>query len=150
MTRSMLVVGLAIGAVIVLPRWIAFETQGPNYAPPAGALNLDVTQDTIHQTICVRGWTAIIRPPVEWTTNVKRILLRKRHLPGTPATYELDHYIPLELGGAPRDLRNLWLQPWPQARLKDDAENDYNRAVCEERMTLGDAQRMIRDPRNWR
>jgi hypothetical protein len=39
--------------------------------------------------------------------------------------YELDHLIPLELGGDPLDPQNLWLQPWRgecNAKQKDRLE----------------------------
>src|SRR5581483_3255450 len=36
-----------------------------------GVLDPDVTQATIHSTICVRGWTSTIRPPVEYTNELK-------------------------------------------------------------------------------
>src|SRR2546421_8893359 len=36
-----------------------------------GATNPAVTQDTIASTICVKGWTATVRPPVSVTTQIK-------------------------------------------------------------------------------
>jgi PBP1b-binding outer membrane lipoprotein LpoB len=36
----------------------------PNPDITPGATNPDVTQGTIHQTICVKNWTATVRPPV--------------------------------------------------------------------------------------
>src|SRR5262245_17697248 len=42
--------------------------------------------------------------------------------------YELDHKIPLCLGG-PDSLENLQLQPWPEALAKDEDEIDLCRAV---------------------
>ena len=57
--------------------------------------------------------------------------------------FELDHFIPLELGGHPTDKQNLWPQPWEGscgAHAKDAMENDLHRKVCAKRMTLSDAQ----------
>ena len=36
-----------------------------------GSLNPDVTQATIGSTICVRGWTATVRPPSSYTSPLK-------------------------------------------------------------------------------
>jgi len=56
---------------------------------------------------------------------------------------EFDHLVPRELGGAD-DARNLWPQPWPQARKKDRLENLLHRKVCAGELGLREAQRMIR------
>ena len=65
------------------------------------------------------------------------------------AEYEVDHLIPLELGGA-NDARNLWPQSYSQklgARQKDRAENWLRREVCAGRVPLEQAQRRM--ARNW-
>jgi len=74
------------------------------------ALNPDVHQDTIANTICVPGYTKTVRPATSYTNGVKRKLLREAgidesHMP----EYELDHIVPLGLGGHPRSLDNLML-----------------------------------------
>jgi hypothetical protein len=59
--------------------------------------------------------------------------------------YELDHLIPLELGGA-STVANLWPEPWADPRgahRNDDLENALNRQVCSGSMTLSDAQHPI-------
>jgi hypothetical protein len=122
----------------------------PNFVPPPGALNPSVTQANIASTICRHGWTASIRPPVSYTSAMKRRQIAERHLPGSSSDYQEDHFIPLELGGHPASPANLWPQPWPEARLKDEVEYGLNRAVCAGRMALREAQQLIRDPRNWR
>jgi hypothetical protein len=46
---------------------------------PSGATSPAVTQDNIHSTICVVGWTKTVRPP-EWQTyEIKRRLLPYGH-----------------------------------------------------------------------
>jgi hypothetical protein len=68
--------------------------------------NLELTQANIHQTICVSGWTATIRPPASYTNTVKKQQLQAvRFTDKNPAHYEEDHFISLELGGNPRDER---------------------------------------------
>ncbi len=64
-------------------------------------------------------------------------------LPRPPKDYELDHLLPIGLGGHPRSLKNLWLQPWPEAATKDRDELRLHREVCAERMTLKEAQQEI-------
>jgi hypothetical protein len=157
MTRTSvsLLAALTVAGVIALSiwlsRWLATTTtQIPNYAPPPGAINPQVTQANIAETICVRGWTHTVRPTREYTSALKRQQMAERHLPGRPSDYKLDHFIPMDLGGAPRDLRNLWPEPRPQARLKDREEYALNRAVCSGWMTLGVAQQKIKDPQGWR
>lgn len=61
--------------------------------------------------------------------------------------YEVDHLIPRELGGAD-DVRNLWPQPWPEARQKDRLENKLHVLVCAGQLSLQDAQDAIRT--DWR
>jgi hypothetical protein len=63
-----------------------------------GVLNPDVTQDTIHRTICVPGYTKTIRPPVSYTDAIKRRLMQEQHLAGRAQDYELDHLVPIEGG----------------------------------------------------
>ena len=114
-----------------------------------GVINPDVTQATINKTICVHGWTATIRPPVSYTSALKRKLLGPRYSLETVKKYELDHCLPLEEGGAPRDPRNLWLQPWNGrcgAHAKDEVENGLKQQVCSGKMTLARARAYVQ---NW-
>ncbi len=131
---------------LALPGW----TASPDYSPPPGSLNPDVTQANIATTICVRGWTRTVRPPLAYTSALKRRQMAERHLAGPPSDYQEDHLIPLELGGHPTDPRNLWPQPIHEATVKDRLELALNRAVCAGRVTLGAAQQKIKDPRGWR
>lgn len=69
--------------------------------------------------------------------------------PQGPGMYEVDHLIPLELGGS-NDLTNLWLEaaePRPGFHEKDQVENYLHAQVCKGAMTLEDAQTQIRT--NW-
>ena len=80
--------------------------------PPS--LNHDVTPETIASTICVSGYTAMVRPASVYTNGVKlKLLQASGQDASTASTYELDHIVPLALGGHPRALDNLQLQPWP-------------------------------------
>jgi hypothetical protein len=65
---------------------------------------------------------------------------------GPLSRYEYDHVVPLELGGATNDRRNLWPEPGGSPNRKDAVERELNRQV-EGRMTLAHAQRAIAS--NW-
>lgn len=65
------------------------------------------------------------------------------------SSYELDHLVPLELGGA-SSVANLWPEPWAGRRgahRKDGLENDLNRDVCSGSLSLGSAQMAMAT--NW-
>src|SRR2546428_1074430 len=92
---------------------------GPSYLYPdpattPGVVNPDITQANIHETICNPQWsTKSIRPPVSYTGNLKKQqLAAPRYKDKTPSHYEEDHLISLELGGNPKDPKNLWPEPW--------------------------------------
>lgn len=114
---------------------------------PTEALNPDVRQETIQQTICVPGYAASVRPSTNYTSGVKAKLLRDQGLPPTAAPdYELDHRIPLALGGHPRSLKNLELQAWEGAdgaKRKDRLERKLQQLVCAGQVLLNDARRDI-------
>jgi hypothetical protein len=70
---------------------------------------------------------------------------------GPASAYELDHLIPLELGGAPRSPMNLWPEPWngdDGAKTKDQIENELHSRVCAGLIPLKVAQQRI--AANWR
>jgi len=104
-------------------------------------------------TQATSGWTATVRPPASYTSALKLSQLAARHMPETAAQVEEDHFIALELGGAPSDPANLW----PESRVgahasagaKDLAENRLRHEVCAGTITLAVAQAQIRNPANW-
>jgi hypothetical protein len=106
-----------------------------------GVVNPDVHQETIGQTICVQGWTRTVRPSTDYTSELKISQMREYGLTGSPAGYQEDHLISLELGGHPTDPRNLWPEPRPHAEEVDRIENELNRLVCSGRITLTEGQR---------
>jgi hypothetical protein len=131
-----------------------------------GAINPNI--DSVG--LCSTGFrTSTIRPPVSYTDKLKQLelggggtitvpgggptyVVTGEHLPGKISDYELDHLIPLEIGGNPTDPRNLWMQPWERkgspalaaagqgAESKDVVENRLHREVCNGTITLERAQ----------
>ena len=96
------------------------------------------------EQVCATGYAGSVR-------NV----LREQYLqvyaeyglsyPQRPGAYELDHLIPLELGGDNTDL-NLWPEPAapaPGFHQKDELENLLHDRVCSGQLALADAQRGI-------
>jgi hypothetical protein len=119
-------------------------------AEPAGpALNPDVTQATITETICTAGWTRTVRPYVATMKKIKaEMLAAVGETIDHRNRYELDHVVPLALGGAPIDRRNLALQPIGEAREKDAVEVCLSSLVCQGKVALDDAQSAIFE--DWR
>jgi hypothetical protein len=123
----------------------------PSLTP--GALNPAVTQATIGATICVSGWTATIRPNSSVTTALKIEQIGQYGYTDTStSSYEEDHLISLELGGAPADPRNLWPEPYTisladgrptGAHTKDGFETKLKAEVCAGAITLALAQSEI-------
>jgi len=148
--RALLVTGVAIGAISAPYSAQAVSAPLPIHSVTPGATNLAVTQANIGTTICVVGYTKTIRPPASYTTGLKRQQLRGTYsFYGTTSTklFEEDHLIPLEVGGAPRSVANLWPEPWTSARMKDALENKMHLLVCAHQIALAVAQKAFAT--NW-
>ncbi len=80
----------------------------PNSSTTPGAIGS--SDPTI---VCVRGYSRSVRSPYSYTWRKFRVNVFRGY--GIPHEkwrgYTLDHLIPLELGGAPEDLRNVWPEP---------------------------------------
>jgi hypothetical protein len=118
----------------------------PDAACTPGAVDPGVTQANIHQTICVHGYTATVRPPQSDTGPAKHESLGDYGLSYQPTT-EYDHLVPLELGGT-NAVSNLWPEPNASAARgfnnpKDQVENTLAAAVCDGRVPLAAAQHAI-------
>jgi hypothetical protein len=125
----------------------------PRHAQTPGAINPAVTQGTISSTICVSGYTRTIRPPSSYTTGLKRQQLAAGYnLNGDLSTYdyEEDHLVPLEVGGNPTSVKNLWPEPrhilWSAAK-KDRLENTIHSLICSGALSLRAGQRIFET--NW-
>ena len=142
--RLLLCAGIALALLAIVLRLEQQHAAPAVVADPArtpGVLNPDVTQATVADTICKRGWTRTIRPPTAYTDALKRTQLREYGLAGPLSRYQEDHLISLELGGHPTDPRNLWPEPYPRAARVDTIENELNAEVCSGALALDSAQR---------
>ncbi|WP_157429913.1 hypothetical protein [Actinomadura oligospora] len=123
-------------------------TSRPDPRCQPGATNPAVTQATIHRTICVPGYSKRIRPPSSYTSALKRQQIKEYgYRDTTMSHYEEDHLIPLSLGGAPRDPKNLWPEPGGSPNPKDGIEFKLYKAVCAGKVSLRAAQKAIAT--NW-
>ncbi len=100
--------------------------------------------DGVEVNICAKGFTT--RPFRRTTEAMKREVCAEygaKDCPD-PARGEVDHLVPLELGGKD-DVRNLWWQPAPSYHIKDhQVEDRLKPLVCAGRLTLRQAQDCVR------
>lgn len=108
-----------------------------------GSINPNVTQANIHQTICVSGWTATIRPPTSYTSKLKVEQMKAYGFTDNIADHEEDHLIPLSIGGHPTEPKNLWPQPDAAPNPKDAVESKLKVKVCSGAMPLATAQQRM-------
>ena len=124
-----------------------YATPDPRCTP--GALNPAVSQATAAFTICASGWTGTVRPSESITEREKFASMEAYGDGGRASAFEYDHLVPLELGGAVNDPRNLWPEPDYALRSgfylnpKDRLERALNRLVCRGSMALSRAQVLI-------
>jgi len=112
---------------------------------PGGDPDPRVSQATIRTTICVPGWSASVRPPVSVTEPIKRERMRAYGVNAPLSTVELDHALPVSLGGL-TTVQNLWPQSWdgPEgAHVKDRLELRVRYLVCQGKLPLAQAQHAI-------
>jgi hypothetical protein len=69
-----------------------------------------VVRTTDVKDICTTK-TGTIRPPASYTSKLKLQQMKGYGFSGDPSTFEEDHLISLELGGDPKDPKNLWPEP---------------------------------------
>lgn len=114
-----------------------------------GATNPAVTQGDIGSTICKPGWSTMVRHQSGPSIKDKLAAMGQYGIGSLPTgTFEYDHLVPLELGGAVNDPRNLWPEYFyltrngqpAGARVKDTVENVLHEQVCAGTRTLRSAQ----------
>lgn len=100
------------------------------------------------QDVCTPGYSKKVRnvPQAEKEAVYREYGVSVHH----PHEFEVDHLIPLELGGS-NSVKNLWPEsyrthPW-NARVKDRLENKLHELVCAGQLDLKTAQRAIAS--NW-
>ncbi|GEM_PF-71854 len=112
----------------------------PDHSCTPGAIFADATE----KDICVKGYTATVRNVSEKTKEqvFEEYSMTYSHVPGA---FEVDHFIPLALGGA-NDIANLFPEaaaPTPGFHEKDVVEVFLQEQVCSGHANLSAAQRQI-------
>src|SRR4051812_5842654 len=82
---------LLAGALIMTAAAVWGQTAIPDHDRTPGAIDPDISQENIAQTVCVLGYTKIVRPPSSYTTRLKIEQMRELGLPGTTSDYHEDH-----------------------------------------------------------
>lgn len=113
----------------------------PNASLTPGAVFTNVTT----QQVCQKGYTKTVR---DVPTSEKRLVYQEYGVsyPEPTGMYEVDHFIPLALGGS-NDIHNLWLEPAnpkPGFHEKDVVEYYLYRQVCSGNESLSQAQNDIK------
>lgn len=111
-----------------------------------GAIDPAVTQSNIQSTICKSGYTDTIRPPASDTDKFKAASYDAYGLKASD-TVEEDHLVSLQLGGANAE-SNLFVEPNKAGAKgttnpKDAVENKLKDGVCDGKVSLGTAQKLI-------
>jgi hypothetical protein len=110
---------------------------------PDSRLTPGDTLDVSTADICSRGYTKLVR---DVPAAVKREAYAEYGRSKEKGKCcEVDHLIPLELGGSNR-LKNLWPEPYDiewNARVKDQLENRLHAMVCAGEIDLPAAQKAI-------
>jgi hypothetical protein len=125
-----------IGLGIVV---LAALHHAPQAALPDPALTPGALASHSAAEVCGPGYAHTHRvwgPHEKYTITLPRygIPARDGHL------FEDDDLIPVCAGGDNADPRNHWPQPWAAARIKDEEEAHYCRAVCAGSVSLDQAQ----------
>ncbi len=106
----------------------------------------DILPGVTLDDVCTPGWAREHRSVTESMRD--QVYAEYKRARG-PSCCEVDHLVPLELGGS-NDLKNLWPQPdepRPGDAEKDLLENELHKRVCKGVMPLADAQKCIES--NW-
>lgn len=102
----------------------------------------DVFKGATKDDVCTPGWS---REHRNVTESMRDQVYAEYGRTRGPGCCEVDHLIPLELGGS-NDMKNLWPQPddpRPGDAEKDSLENNLHARVCKGKLSLVAAQKCI-------
>ena len=117
---------------------------GPAYVYPNLSLTPGAILATDASTICAAGYASGVRD-VSTATKAQVYAEYGVSYPQPLGAYEVDHFIPLEIGGS-NDLTNLWPEPatpTPGFHQKDQFENFEHGQVCNGTMSVAEAKRRM-------
>ena len=141
---------LSTGAIIV----IALLLLLPRLASTGGLtlpdhqLTPGAVATTSKAVVCTPGYASSVRPRGEQWRELKDRVYAEYGMPvGSRYGHVIDHEIPIEIGGSPTDIRNLWPQPYDESKQKDVVEDELHALVCDGRMPITQAQARV--ARDW-
>ena len=120
----------------------------PNLVAQGFVQNSSLTPGDVLTTdrnqICTPGYTKTVR---NVPSSLKHQVYLAYGIPThKPGDYEIDHLIPLELGGS-NSMRNLWPQSFKSkplnAHVKDEIENKLHAMICNSQIGVSQAQQEI-------
>ena len=119
----------------------------PSSDLPNRSLTPGSVRDHVVSDVCTPNYARHAR---HVTLEERHDVFARYHIPyAMHSHYELDHLVPLEIGGSNRE-SNLWPQPrsgeW-SSRRKDRLENKLHELVCAGAISIGAAQHAIAT--NW-
>jgi hypothetical protein len=121
----------------------AQSTRTPGIAYPDPILTPGAVFAVTAGNVCVSGYSSKVRSV---STAEKSQVYAEYHTDkGKTGDHEVDHLVPLELGGS-NDIKNLWPEPAnpkPGFHEKDTLENTMHALVCSGKLDLAEAQREI-------
>ena len=117
---------------------------GPAYLYPNPTFTPGAVLTTDASAICTPGYASSVR---NVSTATKKQVYAEYGVsyPQPTGAYEVDHFIPLEIGGS-NDIKNLWLEPaspTPGFHQKDQFENFEHGQVCHGTISASEAQRRM-------
>jgi hypothetical protein len=133
-------------SIIPTGKVISSEKSGAKNIYP----NLELTPGSVitvnSSVICRSGYSSEVR---DVSVSLKKKVYSEYNIkyPQNRGSYEVDHFIPLELGGS-NEITNLWLEPSeprPGFHEKDMVENYLHDQVCNHNMSLVEAQNQIKN-----
>jgi hypothetical protein len=134
-----------IDEALILPAYVGFRILNVDKYPNTSMTPGTVYQNITEKDVCDSGYSKRIR-------NV--LVLQNKSIyyaygikyPQPSGAYEVDHFIPLSIGGS-NDDKNLWpqpAQPLPGFREKDKVEFFLHNEICAGRISIKAAQENIR------
>lgn len=137
---SWMLVGLIAAAAPVLTMGTARATTFPDARLTPGAVVPGVTA----AQVCTPGYASSVRPRGRAWYDLKNTAFDRYGVPPHHHYgYVGDHLIPLELGGDPTSVQNIWPEPYAEAHEKDYFEDALRIEVCDGRISLQQAQQRI-------
>lgn len=127
---------LMITVLLVASPAIAYELPDARMTPGA------VVSVTAAQ-VCAPGYARRARHPYDDAARAMSRAVRREYGVRGPG-YRVDHLVPIEVGGDPFDIRNLWPQPVSDSYVKDERENAAHDRICSSRnpdATMREVQR---------